>query len=79
MHQQNVLMTTITFDTESDTKTRVSVLTFSTNDHTYPAINISHWKSSTISPIINQGCLKQRNLCIAALLCYKTKAVKAAA
>ena len=64
MHQQKVLKTTINFYAESDVKTHVSVLTFHINDHTYPAINISHWKSAAISPIINQVCLKQKSLYI---------------
>lgn len=64
MHQQKVLETTITFDAESDMKIHVSVLTFSINDHAYPAINIGHRKSATISPIINQVCLKHKSLCM---------------
>lgn len=60
MHKQKVLKSTQAFDAESDMRTRISVLTFSTNDHTYPLINISHWKSAAISPVINQVCLNQK-------------------
>lgn len=74
---QVVLKSTLAFDAESHLKTHVAVLTFSTNDHPYPLINISQWKLATISPVINQVCLHQKIYAWAAFPCYKIKKVVA--
>lgn len=75
--KQKVLKSAVAFVAESAMKTCISVLTFSTNDHTYPLINISHWKSANISPVIIQVCLSQKIYAEAHFPCYKIE--KAAA
>lgn len=77
MYKQKVLKSTLAFDAESDLKTLTAVLTFRTNNHPYPLINISQWKLATISPVINQVCLVQKIYAWAAFPCYKIE--KAAA
>lgn len=77
LHKQKVLNSAVAFVAESDMKTRISVLTFSINDYTYPLINISHWKSVNISPVINQVCLNQKIYAEGPFPCYNIE--KAAA
>lgn len=79
MHQQRVLKSIITFDAEADMKTHVSVLTFSTSDHTsqQSTFLIGNQQPSHLS--LTRSVWKRKVYVQAALLCYKIKVEKAAA